>query len=445
MGGAIEEQRHVLVLGRACLDLYSNDVGTPLGDARSFNVYVGGSPANIAVGLARLGSHVRFVSRVGADETGVLVRRRLESFGIDTSMVRNENGARTGIVLGAFRSPDEPDLVFYRDRAADLMLRETDIDPTAVIESALVVTTGTGLAGEPSRQATLRTLSLASEGGVRTAFVVDHRAPAWAGAHDDDVRAQYERAIRYSDVVVGTADEITLASGVSDWKSGARRIADLGPSVVVRTLGASGASLLEGGAFASVPAAPCSPVNPVGAGDAFAGSFFLGLLEGLSPRESVELGAAAGSIVAERHGCSVAMPNREELNSRLVPHQEEGFRVSADGLLERFKSGTLIDDPSEAMKGFLDHAPDGVAEEFLSLLLKLNETQALDYKTKTLLRVCASMIVDHERGVRSWGRAALRAGANKNEIIEAMYTLIPQVGAIPVVRMLPEILALEPE
>lgn len=110
--------------------------------------------------------------------------------------------------------------------------------------------------------------------------------------------------------------------------------------------------------------------------------------------------------------------------------------------LDRFKSGTLIDEPSEAMTKFLEYAPEGVADGFVSLLEQINRTGALDYKTKTLLRVCASMIVDHENGVRSWSRAAMKAGATKAEIVEAMYALIPQVGAIPIIRMLPEVLAL---
>jgi alkylhydroperoxidase/carboxymuconolactone decarboxylase family protein YurZ len=111
--------------------------------------------------------------------------------------------------------------------------------------------------------------------------------------------------------------------------------------------------------------------------------------------------------------------------------------------LDRFRTVTLIDEPSESMQAFLEYAPEGVADGFVSLLGQINQTGALDYKTKTLLRVCASMIVDHENGVRSWSRAAMKAGATKAQIIEAMYTLIPQVGAIPIIRMLPEVLALK--
>jgi alkylhydroperoxidase/carboxymuconolactone decarboxylase family protein YurZ len=111
--------------------------------------------------------------------------------------------------------------------------------------------------------------------------------------------------------------------------------------------------------------------------------------------------------------------------------------------LDRFKTETLIEDPSDRMQAFLEHAPAGVADSFVSLLAQINRTEVLDYKTKALLRVCASMILDHENGVRSWSHAAMKAGASKQEIIEAMYTLIPQVGAIPVIRMLPEVLAID--
>jgi alkylhydroperoxidase/carboxymuconolactone decarboxylase family protein YurZ len=117
--------------------------------------------------------------------------------------------------------------------------------------------------------------------------------------------------------------------------------------------------------------------------------------------------------------------------------------VSTESTLDRFRSGTLIDEPSEPMEAFLANAPEGVADDFVSLLVQINRTGALDYKTKALLRVCASMILDHDLGVRSWSRAAFQAGATRAEVIEAMYTLIPQVGAIPVIRMLPEVLALD--
>ena len=117
--------------------------------------------------------------------------------------------------------------------------------------------------------------------------------------------------------------------------------------------------------------------------------------------------------------------------------------MSGDSTFERFKLNTLIEEPSPRMRSFLEHAPGETADHFVSLLQEIDQAGVLEYKVKAILRVCACMILDHEHGVRAWSQAALRSGATKGEIIDAMYTLIPQVGAIPIIRMLPEVLELE--
>jgi 5-dehydro-2-deoxygluconokinase len=313
-----------LVLGRACLDLYADDVGIPLSGAERFTAYLGGSPANVAAGLARLGANVRFATRVASDPTGAFVRARLRSFGIDTEFVRDDPTAQTSVVLAAFQPPDDSELVFYRDRAADLALAPGDVDAAVLRAAALLVTTGTGLSAEPSRQATLDALSLAGEGAARRAFIVDHRPAAWAGTDAAEVARHYRAALRACDVAIGNAAEIAIASETVDWSAGARAIAALGPAIVVVTMGANGAAVLCDGELTLVPALPASAVNVVGAGDGFAAAFLHGLLTGRDPVESARLGAAGGAIVAERHGCSAAMPTRRELDLRLAYTRTNG-------------------------------------------------------------------------------------------------------------------------
>lgn len=106
---------------------------------------------------------------------------------------------------------------------------------------------------------------------------------------------------------------------------------------------------------------------------------------------------------------------------------------------ETFKRVSGIPVISGNMKEFLESAPSGVAENFLSFLGSLNEPTSLDYKLKVLLRVIVCMVLDHELGVKAWSRAALKMGWSRDQIIEAMYSVIPQVGCIPVIRMLPHV------
>jgi 5-dehydro-2-deoxygluconokinase len=315
---------YVLVVGRACVDLYADEVGIPLSQADRFSAFLGGSPANVAAGLARLGATVRFATRVGADSTGAFVRRQLEAFGIDVEFVREDPEVQTSVVIGAFQPPEGADMVFYRDRAADLALAPSDLSIGLVRDAAVLVTTGTGLSAEPSRSATLAALATAAGGDTLRAFIIDHRPPAWRGTTRASIARRYRAALQDSDVAIGNAEEILLASELDDWRAGARAIAALGPSTVVVTLGSRGAAVLSDGRLSHVGAIPASPVNVVGAGDAFAASFLYGLLSGHDAVASVRLGTAAGAIVAERLGCSAAMPTADEVAARLAQARTKG-------------------------------------------------------------------------------------------------------------------------
>jgi 5-dehydro-2-deoxygluconokinase len=315
---------YALVVGRACVDLYADELGIPLSEAERFNAFLGGSPANIAAGIARLGASVRFATRVGADSMGAFVRRQLEGFGIDVEYVHEDPEVQTSVVLGAFQPPEGADMVFYRDRAADLALAPSDLSIGLVREAALLVTTGTALSAEPSRSATIAALTTAAEGDTLRAFVIDHRPPAWRGTTKSSIARRYRGALQVCDVAIGNAEEISLAAELEDWRVGARAIAALGPSVVVVTLGSDGALVFEDGRFSRVPSVPASPVNVVGAGDAFAASFFYGLLTGHDAVASARLGTAAGAIVVERLGCSAAMPSADEVADRLAQAPTKG-------------------------------------------------------------------------------------------------------------------------
>jgi alkylhydroperoxidase/carboxymuconolactone decarboxylase family protein YurZ len=115
---------------------------------------------------------------------------------------------------------------------------------------------------------------------------------------------------------------------------------------------------------------------------------------------------------------------------------------SADpGLVARFSSISGNYQPSDNMRLFLEQAPPEVADRFLSMLDVISGAPHLEPRIKALIRVVVCMVIGHELGVKSWSRSALASGATPEEVIEAMYTVIPQVGAIPIVRMLPAALS----
>ena len=109
----------VCVLGRIGYDLYALEHGRPLGEVESFTRRLGGSSANIAVGLARLGLRVGMVSAVGDNLLADYLLGFLEKEGVSTQLVRRVAGFSTSLCLTEVAPPSGFRQVFYRDRPAD--------------------------------------------------------------------------------------------------------------------------------------------------------------------------------------------------------------------------------------------------------------------------------------------------------------------------------------
>src|SRR5687768_11713439 len=115
-------------LGRAAVDLYGEQVGCPLEEVSTFARYLGGSPANTAVGVARLGLASAMITRGGDEQNGRFVRETLAREGVDVSQVRTDAERLTALVFLAIRGRDDFPHIFYRDRCADMALEPGDID-----------------------------------------------------------------------------------------------------------------------------------------------------------------------------------------------------------------------------------------------------------------------------------------------------------------------------
>src|SRR5207247_9082562 len=101
-------------MGRSSIDLYSNDIGAPFPEITSFAAYVGGSPTNISVGVARLGLRSALLTGVGEDPVGDFVVRFLQQNHVETAFVVRKPGRRTSAVLLGSEPPDRFPLVFRR-------------------------------------------------------------------------------------------------------------------------------------------------------------------------------------------------------------------------------------------------------------------------------------------------------------------------------------------
>jgi 5-dehydro-2-deoxygluconokinase len=294
------------VIGRVGVDLYPNELRTPLRDVRTYTRFVGGFAGNVATGLARLGVRAAIVSRVGDDGHGEFVRRFLAAEGVDVRFLRTDPEWQTPPTFCEIWPPDDFPLLFYRrPTAPDWQIVPGDFDADAIAAAPVLFVTGTGLAQSPSRETSLG--ALASHRGV-SVFDLDWRPTLW-----DDPEAYAPAALEAAgsaDVIVGNEEEVAAAGGID-------RLLELGAAVVVKR-GGEGATLFENGDRLDVAGVSVEVVNGLGAGDAFAAGIGYALVHGLGLPEGVRLGNTAGAIVAGQVACSEAMPRLDELQAALV-------------------------------------------------------------------------------------------------------------------------------
>ena len=290
-----------VVMGRVGVDLYPNELETPLAEVRTFTRYVGGFAGNVATGLARLGVTTAIVSRVGADGHGDFVRAWLAGEGVDVRFLATDPYWLTPPTFCEVWPPDRFPLTFYRrPTAPDWQLTPEDFDAEEVAGARLLYATGTGLAQSPSRETTLA--ALRSHRGT-TIFDLDWRPTLWDDP--DEYPALAAEAVAAADLVIGNEEEVE-ASQVTDV-----------PTLVLKR-GERGATVFEAGEEIDVPGFPVEVVNGLGAGDAFAAALGHGLLHGLPLPEAVRRGTVAGALVASQLACSEAMPRLVEIEAALV-------------------------------------------------------------------------------------------------------------------------------
>jgi 5-dehydro-2-deoxygluconokinase len=304
----------LITMGRVGVDLYPEQTGVPLKDVRTFAKSLGGSATNVAVAAARLGARAAVVTKVGDDPFGPFVREALEGFGVDARWVGTHPTLRTPVVFCEVFPPDDFPLLFYREPTApDMTLATDELDYDAIRAARVFWTTGTGLAAEPSRSATLAALA-ARDGGI-TVHDLDHRPMFWSDESDAGRWARL--ALRNATVAVGNRDEAAVATGTRDPEDAAAALLELGVELAVVKCGPEGVLARTRAKTVEVPPVPVDVVNGLGAGDAFGGALVHGLLHGWPLERTIRLANAAGSFVAGQLLCSDAMPTLADLEPAL--------------------------------------------------------------------------------------------------------------------------------
>lgn len=339
----------LLCMGRAAVDLYGEQVGAPLEDVSTFAKYLGGSPANTAVGASRLGLAAAMLTRVGNEQNGTFVRAQLAREGVDVSQVSTDPDRLTALVFLAIRDRENFPHIFYRDRCADMGIAPEHVDPAFVARCGALLVSGTHLSSPTTHAACRAAIDAARASGARVILDIDYRPVLWGLAvhgegasryvRSSEVTARYAPILPLADLVVGTEEEIHVAGGESDTLAALRAIRARTRAIIVLKRGAHGSvafaeaipARIEDGVHG--PGFAIEVFNTLGAGDAFMAGFLRGWLRDEPLAQCLAYGNACGAIVVSRHGCSPAMPTWLELKSFLASGPTR-LRLREDAALE---------------------------------------------------------------------------------------------------------------
>jgi 5-dehydro-2-deoxygluconokinase len=308
------KNNHFLVLGRAGLDLYADPPGTRTEDALGFSSALGGSAANIAVAISKLGGRASLISCVSDDAVGRYILNQLKAYGVGHEHMHIVVGeVRSSLAVVETRA-DNCQSVIYRNGASDFQLNESHVQQIVFKDYGALIVTGTSLAVEPSRSATLKAMKLARDAGLPLIIDIDYRPYSWAGAAE--ASQIYSAAAAMCDVIIGNDVEFGV---MGEGLMLARKLAQ-STDVVIYKMGEKGSITFAEAQEFETGIYPVTALKPTGAGDAFMGAFITSYVAGVDIETCVRRGSAAAAIVVTKVGCAPAMPDTKELDQFMKDH-----------------------------------------------------------------------------------------------------------------------------
>ena len=301
----------VWVLGDAVVDLL------PESDGRLLPC-PGGAPANVAVGIARLGGTSGFIGRVGDDPFGALMQRTLLTEGVDITYLKQDEWHRTSTVLVDLNDQGERSFTFMVRPSADLFLETTDLPCWRHGEWLHLCSIA--LSAEPSRTSAFTAMTAIRHAGGFVSFDPNIREDLWQDEHL--LRLCLRQALQLADVVKLSEEEWRLISGKTQNDRDICALAkEYEIAMLLVTKGAEGVVVCYRGQVHHFAGMSVNCVDSTGAGDAFVAGLLTGLSStGLSTderemRRIIDLAQRCGALAVTAKGAMTALPCHKNWNS----------------------------------------------------------------------------------------------------------------------------------
>ncbi|MGE6630273.1 sugar kinase [Bacillus sp. NPDC077027] len=306
-----------VTFGESMAMFYANEIGE-LHEVSTFMKALAGAESNVAVGLARLGFDVGWMSKVGDDSFGTFILQELQKEGVNTSAVlRDNNGAKTGILLKSKVAKGDPDVTYYRKGSAASTLNPSDFPKEYFLKAGHLHMTGIPPAvSNEMRAFSLHAIQIMKEAGKTISFDPNLRLQLWE--EEEDMIHTLNQLAFQSDWFLPGLTEGERLTGLKEPEAIADIYLEKGVKMVVIKLGAEGAYYKTPTQQGKVGGFDVRQViDTVGAGDGFAVGVISGMLDGLSYEEAVTRGNAIGALAVMSPGDMDGLPTRDGLQSFL--------------------------------------------------------------------------------------------------------------------------------
>ncbi len=318
-----ERPLDIIFLGRVTIDFnpaYSDEVKEefkPLKRVHYFEKFVGGSPANTAVGVTRHGLKAGFIGKVSDDQFGDYVTDYFRENGVDTSGIsRAEKGEKLGLTFTEMLSSEKSRILMYRNSAADLSLSVEDISEEYIKSAKSLLISGTALAASPSREAALKAVMLAKKNDVNIIFDIDYRSYNWENS--DEISIYCSLVCGEADIIMGSREEFDLTEklikeNMTDEESAGYWHSKKAKIVLIKHGMEGSTAYTKDGQRFSIKPFPVEARKGFGGGDGYSSAFLYGIYQGWDIIDCLEFGSAEASMMVRSNSSSEDLPETEQV------------------------------------------------------------------------------------------------------------------------------------
>ncbi|MCI4407694.1 MAG: carbohydrate kinase [Thermofilum sp.] len=287
----------------------------------SVEIHFGGAPANVAVGVARLGHRTGFIGAVGSDSFGDFLIRTLMENNVDASLVKVKK-ARTTLAIVTVDPSGERKFFFYRKpwtETADTMLTPDDVQLEILKQSKIIHFTGFSMSQPPLSSTVEKILEYAVSNKLLVSYDPTFREDIWFSK--EDFLSKHDTALSHANIVSLSIDEIQAIYGTIDYRKIVEKLFSSYPNlnIIAVRLGSKGAYVktrFEGEAYRD--AFKVRAVDTTGAGDAWTAAFLVSyVLEKIDLENAITFANAVAAIKCTGYGAITALPNKEKVRQFL--------------------------------------------------------------------------------------------------------------------------------